>query len=283
MHDQILLSDRCEAVAVVVADAFRKTRIVGYEFQIRPIKIHDLLEIVERQDTVDQKYLVVRHCKGALHEAAQLRRCRRLDFESDHRTAPPALKHGLKQPHQIFRFFLDFNIRIADHAECALALHRVTREQAADEQPRRLLKRNEAGLAGIGFGRQADEPVDLVRHADQRIHRLAVAGPRQMQRDGESEIGNERERMRRIDRKGREHRIDVAQKVILNPSFLLLGDLCPVDEQQPLRGEGLVQLPPLLLLVACKLSTGLADTRELFARGQSVRASRCNSGAHLAL
>ena len=72
-----------------------------------------------------------------------------------------------------------------------------------------LLERDDARHAGFGALRQADEALDLVRHADQRVHRLAVAGARKLQRDGEAEIGNERERMRRIDRERRQHREDV--------------------------------------------------------------------------
>ncbi len=49
----------------------------------------------------------------------------------------------------------------------------------------------------------------LLRHADERVHRLAVARARELQRDREAEIGNERERMRRIDRERRQHREDV--------------------------------------------------------------------------
>ena len=48
---------------------------------------------------------------------------------------------------------------------------------------------------------------------------------RQLQRDREAEIGNERERMRRIDRERRQHRKDVMQEMVFEPGALLFGDV----------------------------------------------------------
>ena len=54
---------------------------------------------------------------------------------------------------------------------------------------------------------------------------LAVRRAAQLQRDREAEIGDERERMRRIDRQRRQHREDVAQEVVVEPGALLLGEI----------------------------------------------------------
>ncbi len=70
------------------------------------------------------------HDKRALHEAAQLRRHRRLELEPDDRAAPAALEHRLELAHQILGLFLDLDLGVADDAEGALPLHRVTRETA---------------------------------------------------------------------------------------------------------------------------------------------------------
>ena len=116
----------------------------------------------------------------------------------------------------------------------ALPVHGVTREQAADEQRRRLFERDQRAPSRRPL-RQHDEALDLVRHADERIHRLAVADARQLQRDREAEIGNERERMRRIDRERRQHRKDVMQEMIFEPDLLLLGDVGAVDQHDAVR------------------------------------------------
>ena len=150
------------------------------------------------------------HGERPLHEAPQLDRHRRVEFEPDHRAAPAALEHGLELAHQVFGLFLDFDVAVADDAEGALPLHRVAGEQPADEQAGRLLERDDPQRAVARRARQADEALDLVGHADQRVHRLAVARARKLQRDGEAEIGDERERMRRVDGERRQHRKDRA-------------------------------------------------------------------------
>src|SRR6185437_3684831 len=96
--------------------------------------------------------------------------------------------------------------------------------------------------------RQADEALDLLRHADQGVHRLAVALAGEMQRDRETEIGNERERMRRIDRERRQHREDVAQEIVLEPGAVALLERIALDQQDVLVGQLLAQLAPARLL-----------------------------------
>ena len=144
VDDQVLLPDGGEAVAAMVADALGIARIVGHEFEIGPVEPGELGEIVERQHAVDQEHLVVGDGERALHEAAQFRRHRGVEFEPDHRAAPALLERGLEQPHQIFGLFLDFHFRVADDAEGALPLDRVAGKQPADEQRGRLLERDQA-------------------------------------------------------------------------------------------------------------------------------------------
>src|SRR3974390_3300522 len=197
VDDQILLPDRVEAIAAVVADTLRVARIVRHEFEIGPLEFGELRQVVERQDAVDQKYFVVGDRQCALYEIAQLDRHRGVKFEPDHRTAAALFKRGLEQSHQIFRLFLDFHFRVADSAERALAFYRVAWEQPADEQTSRFLKRDKAqGL--VGAARQPDEALDLLRHADERVHRLAVFDSRELKRDREAEVGDEWERMGRM-------------------------------------------------------------------------------------
>ena len=115
------------------------------------------------------------------------------------------LSTRLEQADEILGLFLDFDVGVADDAERALPLDGVAGEQARNEQAGRLLERDQADRVAVLAG-QADEALDLLRHADQRVHRLAVADARELQREREAEIGDERERMRRIDRERRQHR-----------------------------------------------------------------------------
>ena len=134
VDDEVLLADRGEAVAAVIADAFGEARIVGHEFEIGPVEAHELRQLVERQHAVDQEHLVVAARERPLHEAPQLGRHGGFDLEPDHRSAPAALEHGLELAHQIFGLFLDLDFGIADDAEGALPLERVAGKQLADEQ-----------------------------------------------------------------------------------------------------------------------------------------------------
>ena len=133
-------------------------------------------------------------------------------------------------------------------------------------------------------GRQPDEALDLVRHADQRVHRLAVAGAGELQRDGEAEIGDERERMRRIDRERRQQREDLPQEMILAArSFPCLVTSGPSTSTMPCCGELDAQLAPARLLVAGERRDRLGDARELLGRREPVGASGGDAGAQLAL
>ena len=283
VDDEILLADGREAVAAMVADALGIARIVGHEFEVGPVEAHELGKLVERQNAVDQKYLVVGAGERALNEAPQLHRHRRLDFETDHRSAPAALEHGLELAHQVFRLFLDLDLGIADHPEGALPFDRIAREQASDEQAGRLLEGYDPrGGRSVG-ARQPDKALGAVGNADQRIHRLAVARARKLQRNGEAEIGDERERMRRVDGERREQGKDLPQEVILEPALFLLRDVRPVDQHDALLGQHPAKLEPALLLVGPQRRDRLPDAGELLGRGQAVRRLDGDAGAQLAL
>ena len=70
-------------------------------------------------------------------------------------------------------------------------------------------------------------------------------------RDGEAEIGNERERMRRIDRERRQHREDVLQEIIFEPGAVgLLQAVGPSTSTTFCALQLLAQLAPARLLIA---------------------------------
>ncbi len=280
VDDQVLLADGGEAIAAMIADALGEARIVRHEFEIGPVEAHQLRQFVERQHAVDQEDFVVA-IERALHEAPQLGRHGGFHLETDHRSAPAPLEHGLELAHQIFGLFLDFDFGIADDAERALPLERVAREQLADEQSGELLDGDDARRRAFR-GRQPDETIDLVRHADQRVHRLAVAGAHELQRDREAEIGDERERMRRVDRERREQREHLTQEVILQPGLFLPGHIRSVNQRDFRRGELDAQFPPPRLLIAGERRHRFGDACELLGRRETVGASGGDAGAQLA-
>ncbi len=271
VDDQVLLADCRETIAAVIADAFGIARIVGHEFEIGTVEPGELGQIVEREHAVDQKDLVIGDRQRALHETAQLNRHRRIELEPDHRTTAALLERGLVKPHQVFRLFFDFNFRVADGTEGALPLNDVAGKKPANKQRRRFLERDQTnGMIAATW--QPDETIDLLRHADERIHRLAVLYPRELQRDGKAEIGNERERMRRIDSQRRQQRKHMGEEMLLQPGAFRLLEFAPIDQNDIGRRERWTKLEPALLLIAGELGDRFSDTRQLFRRREPVRA-----------
>ena len=281
VDDEILLPDGGEAIAAMVADAAGIARRIGHEFEVRPVEAGDLRHLVERQHAIDLEHAVIGGAERAQHEPLQLRRHHRLDVEPDHQPAAAPLERGLEQPHQIFGLFEDFQFQIADDAEGTHALHRIAREQLADEKAGLGLDRDQPHFAALPGLRQPHEPFDAVRHADQRVHRLAVLDARQLQGDREAEIGNERERMRRIDGERRQQREHMGKKMALEPGPLRLANIRTIDQRDAGLGECCAQLAPLCLLIFNENHHGVGNAHKLLGRGQSLGALRGDTGAHL--
>ncbi len=80
-----------------------------------------------------------------------------------------------------------------------------------------MLQRDQAHAAALGSGKRMKRSSRLGTRISAFMPRPS-AGARKLQRDGEAEVGNERERMRRIDRERRQHREDVREEVVLEPA-----------------------------------------------------------------
>src|SRR4051794_31442392 len=130
MNDEILLPDRGEAIATMIANAFREARVVRRVEKIRTVDRDQLLQFEHGQHAIDEEHLVVRDAERTLHETAQFNRHRLIDLEPDHRTAAAALENRLERTDEIFGLFLDFDFGIADHTKAALPEHRVSWKQA---------------------------------------------------------------------------------------------------------------------------------------------------------
>ena len=282
VDDDVLLADRREAVAAVLADALGEAWIVRLELEIRPLQPHELRQVPQAHHALDDEDLVPGHFQLLGHEEAQVLRHRRLDLETDHAAAAALLERRLEQAHQILGLFLHLEIGIADHAERALSLHFVTGKQAARVEHDHLLQRDEARGSRFREIRQADEALGPRRQADERIQNLAVAPANQLQGDGGAEIGNERERMRRVDGERRQHREDVAEEVILEPGPFGLRQAGSLGEDDALFEQDIPQFAPAPLLVGGEVRDGDRDLRQLLLGRQPILRRGGDARAHLA-
>src|SRR5262249_1392192 len=178
---------------------------------------------------------------------------------------------------------LDLDLGVANDAKSTLPFYRVAWEETADEKTDHLLKRNHAGGGCTFCARQADKAVELVRRSNERVHRLAVARPRELQRNGEAEIRNEGEGMRGIDGERCEEREDLMEEVFFEPYLLFLRHLRAFGKHYAVFGQHLPKLAPALLLIARERADGLADPGQLFSWSEPVRALNRETGAQLSL
>jgi hypothetical protein len=143
-----------------------------------------------------------------------------------------------------------------------------------------VLQRDEAhrGLAV----RQTDEAAQRDRQAQQRRHLLAVTPVAQGKRDRKAEIGNERERMRRIDRQRRHHGEHRFEEVAFEPGLVVLGKTVAADDVDAFPAHERHEPREALLLLVLQMPDLDQHLVELLLRGAAVGAARCDPLAHLA-
>ncbi len=131
--------------------------------------------------------------------------------------------------------------------------------------------------------RQRDEAVEIGWHAHQRRQRLHRPRPGQLKGQRETEIGNERERVRRIDRDRRQHREDFLAEQSLQIFHLVGAEVIRFVDHHVLGEQLLAQRLPLVLLLELQMLGQRRDFLELLARCQPVRALRRDAGTDLPL
>ena len=115
----------------------------------------------------------------------------------------------------------------------------------------------------------------------QRVHRPVVAQTLELERERETEIGDEGKRVGRIDGQRRQHGEDVKEKIILQPLAVAGGQRGDVadDDTRPL--ELGPQRAPALLLCGDQLGDPRADPLELLGRREAVVGQLRHAGEHL--
>jgi hypothetical protein len=155
----------------------------------------------------------------------------------------------------------------------------MTREQPVEETYHQLFQEDEPRL-GPG---QADEPLKLRRQQNQRVQRVATRRVEELQHDPQPLVGDEGERVRRINGDGRQDREDMVVEPRLQPVPLGLGDLVGIDHRDADLGQFAHQVDPDPVLVAHQRAGDLMDGRQLLFRGQVLRGPGGDAGRHLPL
>ena len=190
--------------------------------------------------------------------------------------AAAALQHRLVKAHEVFGFFLDFDVAVAQDAEEAARGDGVTREQLVMIDPDDAFERDEPRLlAAIG---QPHETLKLRGDRKEGGHRLAVDLMRQTQRHDEAEIGDERKRMRGVDRERRQDREDLIGELVIKPCAVLARQRVGFDHHDAGIGQRGAQFAPGLLLIGDQLGRHGIDARELLGRRQPVVGQRGDTG-----
>ena len=133
----------------------------------------------------------------------------------DHLAAPPPLQRRLELAHQVLGLLLDLEVAVAQHPEGAVPEHRVAGEELAEEHLEQRLERQEADLP-LRPLRQPHEARHLRRHRQQRLEHGVVRLAPELQPHGEAAVGDERERMRRVDGERRQDREHLLEEVRLH-------------------------------------------------------------------
>ncbi len=175
--------------------------------------------------------------------------------------------------------FLDLQVAVAQHLEQRVAHHGVAGEQPVDEHLNEVLQPDKTDVRP----RQPDESPRVVSQRQQRPQGLLVGAPPKMQRHREAEIGDERERVGRVDGQRRQHRIDEIVEMALEPYALVLGQAGSVDHLDSVRLQRVQEGSPALLLVGHQHVGLLIDRHKLLGGRAAVQAPLRHAPGHLGL
>ena len=126
------------------------------------------------------------------------------------------------------------------------------------------------------LARQPDEPLDALGDEHQRIDLGSVLSA-QLDNHRQGAIGNERERVRRVDRDRRQHRKQPIDEQLLQPNTVVAGQRLVVENGNAFRVQPLLQIGPAALLPLNQPCGDFGDRGQLLVRGQSVLALHRNA------
>jgi hypothetical protein len=116
------------------------------------------------------------------------------------------------------------------------------------------------------------------KKAQQRHQRPAVVATLQLQDGGEAAVGDERKRMRRVDRQRRQDREHLIDEVGVEPAPLDLREFVRIQHGNTGLAQIVLERRPDILLMAHQGRGAVADRHELFGRRHAVVAEQGRAG-----
>ena len=201
----------------MILHPFRHARREGRPLQVAAAVQHQFAHVGHAQQALDLDGGVGADAQFLHDHAAQPVGRARRDLQPHDLAPAAALQRGLELAHQVLGLVLKLQVAVAQHAEAAMADVPIAGEQRRQVHQQQVFQPHETLPA-----RQGDEPRELGRDRQKRLHLPPVGFPRQFQRQAEAGVGDEGKWMRRVDgqrRQDREHLLGemLAQEGRLGP------------------------------------------------------------------
>ena len=192
-----------------------------------------------------------------------------VDRQADHVAEPAPLDHGLEQPDQILGLLLDLDVAVAQDPEEAAALALEAGEQEIGEAQDQLLEPDEARMVAG----QADEALELAGQQHEAGEQLAAAAV-ELHGDADAGVGDERERVGRVDGDRGEDRDRLLVEALAQIVEIVPGQLVDLEHGHVLLAQQAGELVPAALLDRGQRGDALPDRRQLLGRREPVGTDR---------
>ena len=149
-------------------------------------------------------------------------------MQGDHVATAAGLERGLKGCHQVFSLFIDFQFAVTQDPEGEMFNQLMIREDRIHVEDDAIFKRDDA----VALTRQVDETFHVARQQDDGVA-LTALGVLQHQIDPETPVRDERERMRRVDGHGRDHRQDFTFEILFHKGRFFGIEIILPDKRNP--------------------------------------------------
>ena len=279
VDDDVFFADRGEAIAIVFAHPFGKPRRVRLELQRGQIDVDDLGKVGDPQQAIGFADHRIVAAQFARDQAGQLGRDRAFGLEPDHPATTAAFDRAAEIADEVFGFFLDLDVAVAHHPERGRTDHLEPGEQRLAEIAQHRFQRDEPRRGLL----ELIEPRQRRWQHDQFAHRLVIGLAVQLEQDRHPQIGDERKRMRRIERLRGDDRQQLFGVKARQFGTFVAGDLEQFEHANRMIAQRHVQLAPQRLLIGHQRIGARGDQRQLLRRGETVDRAILDAAQLLAL